>query len=191
VTFITDSNTSKQVPLLRFGANEQVEIRDFARVELNKNTFKSSPTIFYYKNFNGCEALEEKNYKGKRSYTLKDGEYFFYTDQNKAELAYFSTGTEIQLSGGLLLDQFDSIELSTIFDSGISEIPWGRLRFSTDKDAVVLQEYQYITLGPEDTIKSMTLMGGDGISTAYLNDTWQYCNDVEYTLAGSEEPFKL
>lgn len=191
VTFITDSNTSKQVPLLRFGANEQVEIRDFARVELNKNTFKSSPTIFYYKNFNGCEALEEKNYKGKRSYTLKDGEYFFYTDQNKAELAYFSTGTEIQLSGGLLLDQFDSIELSTIFDSGISEIPWGRLRFSTDKDAVVLQEYQYITLGPEDTIKSMTLMGGDGISTAYLNDTWQYCNDVEYTLAGSEEAFKL
>lgn len=191
VTFITDSNTSKQVPLLRFGANEQVEIRDFARVELNKNTFKSSPTIFYYKNFNGCEALEDKNYKGKRSYTLKDGEYFFYTDQNKAELAYFSTGTEIQLSGGLLLDQFDSIELSTIFDSGISEIPWGRLRFSTDKDAVSLQEYQYITLGPEDAIKSMTLMGGDGISTAYLNDTWQYCNDVEYTLAGSEEVFKL
>lgn len=191
VTFITDSNTSKQVSLLRFGANEQVEIRDFAKVELNKNTFKSSPTIFYYKNFNGCEALEDKNYKGKRSYTLKDGEYFFYTDQNKTELAYFSTGTEIQLTGGLLLDQFDAIELSTIFDSGISEIPWGRLRLSSEKDSVILQEYQYITLGPEDTIKSMTLMGGDGISTAYLNDTWQYCNDVEYTLAGSEEVFNL
>ena len=152
---------------------------------------KSSSTIFYYKNFNGCEALEDKNYKGKRSYTLKDGEYFFYTDQNKTELAYFSTGTEIQLTGGLLLDQFDVIELSTIFDSGISEIPWGRLRLSSEKDSVILQEYQYITLGPEDTIKSMTLMGGDGISTAYLNDTWQYCNDVEYTLAGSDEVFNL
>lgn len=191
VEFIVENSIRKEVPLLRFGANEQVEIRDFAKVELNKNTFKSSPTIFYYKNFSGCEALEDKNYEGKRSYTLKDGEYFFYTDQNKTELAYFSTGTEIQLTGNLLLDQFDVIELSTIFDSGISEIPWGRLRLNSEDDSVVLQEYQYITLGPEDTIKSMTLMGNDGISTAYLNDTWQYCNDVEYTLAGSDEVLNL
>lgn len=194
VSFETETGASKQVSMHRFGANEQVEVRDFAKVELTKKSFKdgqAGAAIYYYKNFNGCAALEDKNYTGVRSYTLKDGEYIFYTDQNKAEFAYFTTGTEVKLEGSLTMDQFDVIELSTIFDSGISEIPWGRLKFATEFDKLIFQEFQYITLGPEDTIKKLTLMGDSKGNKQYLSDEWQYCDEVEYSLAGSEEVSKL
>jgi hypothetical protein len=29
------------------------------------------------------------------SYTLKEGEYFYYTDKNKSDIAYYGAGTKI------------------------------------------------------------------------------------------------
>lgn len=185
VTFETNTGTSKQVSMHKFNANEQVEIRDFARVELKKDSFKSTPAIYYYKNFD-CDVLESGS--GERKYTLKDGEYVFYTDSNKAELAYFTTGTEVILEGNVTLGKFESISLATIFDTGLNEIPWKYLGFSTNDDKVVFQEYQYITLGPEDCINKLTLLGNQ---KDYLDANWLYCDNVEYTLAGSEETTKL
>ena len=187
VTFETSTSAAKQISMHKFNANEQVEVRDFAKVELKKDSFKSTPAIYYYKNFD-CPALDESSYTDERKYTLKDGEYIFYTDSNKTELAYFTTGTEVSLEGSLILGKFDAIELSTIFDTGLSEIPWKFLGFSTSLDKLVFQEYQYITLGPEDTLNKLTLVGN---TTGYLDSNWNYCDDVEYTLAGSEEVTKL
>lgn len=185
VTFETSAGTSKQVSMHKFNANEQVEIRDFARVELKKDSFKATPAIYYYKNFD-CDILEKGS--GVRKYTLKDGEYIFYTDSNKAELAYFTTGTEVILEGNLVLGKFEAIGLATIFDTGLNEIPWKYLGFSTSDDKIVFQEYQYITLGPADCINKLKLLGDQ---KGYLNADWLYCDDVEYTLAGSEEQTKL
>ena len=188
VTFDIGGGGTKQVFLHSLGANEQIEVRDFARVELTKSSFKASPTIYYYKNFNDCDELEvltkENGKRVNNTYTLKDGEYIFYTDQNKSELAYFSAGTEVTLEGSLTLNQFDVIELSTIFDSGMSEIPWSLMRFNANEDRVVFQEFQYISLGSEDQIKKLTLVGDHG---GYLNNTWKYCDEVEYILAGTTE----
>ena len=193
VVFETSDSGSVEVGLHRFGANEQVEVRDFAKVTLSKNAFKSkaASAIYVYKNFNGCPELEKANFvNGKRInnvYTLKDGEYIFYTDQNQLELAYFTTGTEITLEGNTVFPEFDIIDLSVIFDSGLSEIPWKYMAFSSDDDKIIFQEYQYITLGLNDTIKNMNLIQ----QPEALTGEWQYCNNVEYTPSGSTEVLTL
>lgn len=178
VTF-TVSGAPTAVDMQRFGANEQVEIRDFAQVELNRKTFNSSPSVYIYKNFNNCDELENVSSKS-RTYTLKDGEYIFYTDENKAELAYYTTGTQVTLKGNTTIPQAEIIDIATIFESGIKEIPWSYKPFSGD-DAIIFQEYQYITLGPNDTINRIELVD----ATKNLSAEWQYCDKAIYTLAGS------
>jgi hypothetical protein len=190
VDFETATGASKRVDMHRFGANEQVEIRDFAKVELTKDTFKSTSAIYYYKNFNNCPELEDPTFEGPRVYTLKEGEYIFYTDYNKSELAYFTSGTQVSLSSNIYLEQFEVIELATIFESGLSEIPWRYLGFKNSTDKITFQEYQYITLGPEDTIKNLKLIGKTG-SVSSLDNEWVYCDEVVYTPAGSEDSERL
>lgn len=192
VTFEVDGGLHK-IDMQRFGANEQVEIRDFSRVVLSKDTFKNTSGIYVYKNFNNCEELTklvlEEGVRKNNTYTLKDGEYIFYTDQNKAELAYFTTGTQITLTGKTVLPDSDIIDLSTIFESGIQEIPWTYMSFSGNDDSIIFQEYQYVTLGVNDTIKNIKLLGQG--QTDRLTGEWQYCDNVTYTLAGLEELKKL
>jgi hypothetical protein len=187
--------SAQEIAMHRFGANEQVEIRDLAKVELSKDTFKSSPIVYIYKNFNDCPELEtigDADSGSIRTYTLKDGEAIFYTDQNKAEFAYFTTGTEVRLTGTLTLGEFDIIELSTILDSGIQEIPWAPRVLDTG-DTITFQEFQYITLGPEDTVKNMliidpeTEISADGVEKKFLSDNWRYCSQVDYTIAGDPD----
>lgn len=191
VTFETPNSITDSVSMQRFGANEQVEIRDFAKTELDKDTFKSSSSIHYYKNFTDCPELEKIEYddEGHRinnTYTLKDGEYIFYTDNNKNELAYYTTGTQVTLEGRVVLEPANIIELSTIFDAGISEIPWKPRNFSGE-DKIIFQEFQYITLGPDDTVQSIKLLE----DKAKLSSNWQYCDEVSYKLAGADKAEKL
>lgn len=196
VTFSTSGSTTTNVAMHRFGANEQVEIRDFAEVRLNNDSFKNgskeeSSVVYIYKNFNNCDALEKSPQDNKpRTYTLKDGEYIFYTDANKSELAYFTNGTQVTLTGNVTLPPCEIIDLTTIFDSGLQAIPWQQPLNFADKNAeVIFQEYQYITLGSEDTLKKLTLldmMAGE----KSLSDRWQFCDDVEYVLAGDPDTVK-
>jgi hypothetical protein len=192
VTFETADGTSRQIEMQRFGANEQVEIRDFARVILSKDFSQDSSSIYIYKNFNGCDALEK--FKTDESadptrinnvYTLKDNEYIFYTDENKSEFAYFTTGTQVTLDGILEIPEFDIVDINTIFDSGIQEIPWQRVYFSDGNDKIIFQEYQYITLGAGDTIKNLDLIDATILGTTKddYEEVWRFCDGVEYTLS--------
>ena len=183
------------VNLFSLGASEQIEIRDLAKVELSKNTVSNTTSCAYiYKNFD-CSELQDydTDAEGNRinnTYTLKDGEYIFYTDYNQADFAYYTSGTQVTLEGKITLPVCDNIELSTIFDSGIQEIPWVyKTLESNDKyvDKIIFQEYQYLTLGPGDTIKNLVLSGTsrDNIdyTLKYLDETWQYCDEVKYVVA--------
>lgn len=168
----------------RFGANEQVEIREPAKVELTKDSFKSSNYIYVYKNFNNALLQDEKlaSANGYRTYTLQDGEYVFYTDQNKNELAYFTSGTQVALSGGLVIPSADAIDIAEILESGIQVVPWERLNFKNN-EKLTFQEYQYVTLGPGDTIEEITLTEQNDA----LDNQWQYCDSIAYSLAGSTD----
>lgn len=187
VDFENESGAKITVQMHRFGANEQVEVRDFAQVILNKDSFKGASGIYYYKNFD-CDALDSIAVSNAlRTYTLKDGEYIFYTDQNKLEFAYFTTGTQVTIKNKRL-ERCEPMELANIFDSGISSIPWKFLPFA-DGEELIFQEYQYITLGAEDLIKTLELVSNNNIE--YLDSTWRYCDGVQYVLAGEEESTDL
>lgn len=199
VTFDLPTGGTSDIALFSLGSNEQIELREPSQVVLGKDSFTNSASIYVYKNFNDCDALEqEPQYEaGKRinnKYTLKDGEYIFYTDQNKAEFAYFTSGTEVTLTGKVRLPKFNTVDLATIFDSGIQDIPWYPIHFTANSgialqetDGIAFQEYQYITLGPGDTLKDLTIVG----SQNFLNEQWQYCDNISYVQAGADEVNKL
>jgi hypothetical protein len=186
-------NETNRIGMHSLGTNEQIEIRDFAKVTLNEETFKTSPVVYVYKNFE-CYELENAKYNGglrvNNSYTLKDGEYVFYTDENKAEYACFTSGTEIVLKGNTKIPQKDIIDIATILDNGPQDIPWTPLRLSGN-DSIELVEYQYITLGPGDTLKNLTIVGSKDNRDNYLSSKWQYCDNVKYLPAGAEDPVSL
>jgi hypothetical protein len=195
VPFKPDSGNIVNVNLYSLGASEQIEIREPAQVVLSKESLSGTSAVYIYKNFNNCPELEKystDNYGNRinNSYTLKDGEYIFYTDYNKADFAYFTSGTQVTLNGDreVVLPEFDIIELSTIFDSGLQVIPWKYLPLNADNE-LVFQEFQYITLGPEDTIKSAILLDiniDEKSGKKYLDNKWKFCSDVEYIVA--DEP---
>jgi hypothetical protein len=185
---------STPLTVFSLGASEQIEIRDFAKVIINKDTFASTPAVYVYKNFNDCPELEEATFKGNdrinNSYTLKDGEYIFYTDKNKTEFAYFTSGTEVTLFGDLTLPKFDKIDLNVIFDSGTQEIPWAYKELTgqgQNQRSIMFQEFQYITLGVNDTLKKLTL----ATDKETLDENWQKCISATYIPAGGTEEIEL
>ena len=191
--FKLPDGSTKNIALFSFGANEQVEIRELSQVKLNKDFIANSDTVYIYKNFNDCDVLEgSPDYDGGKrvnnTYTLKDGEYVFYTDSSKTELAYYTSGTDVSLHGDVVLPKFDIIDIATIFESGLQEIPWYPISFAGDR-GITFQEFQYITLGPGDTLKSATING----QQQFISDTPQACEGVEYFPAGADttEPTKL
>lgn len=193
IEFKLPDGSTKNIALFSFGANEQVEIRELSQVKLNKDFIANSDTVYIYKNFNDCEVLEgSPDYDGGKrvnnTYTLKDGEYVFYTDSSKTELAYYTSGTDVSLHGDVVLPKFDIIDIATIFESGLQEIPWYPISFAGDR-GITFQEFQYITLGPGDTLKSATING----QQQFISDTPQACEGVEYFPAGADttEPTKL
>jgi hypothetical protein len=182
-------NETNRVNMHSLGTNEQIEIRDFAKVTLNEETFTESAVVYVYKNFK-CPELETASYAGgeriNNSYTLKDGEYVFYTDHNKAEFACFAAGTEVVLNGTVKIPAREAIDLATVLDIGPQEIPWTQLRLSKN-DSIDFIEYQYVTLGPGDTLKNLTIVGPN----PYLSSEWQYCDAVKYLPAGAESASDL
>lgn len=197
LTFNEPSTDSKA--MFSFGPNEQVEIRELSRVLINKKLFEDSPVVHIYKNFSGCAPLEgaaqfEKGERINSSYTLKEGEYIFYTDENKSELAYFGSGTEVTLTGRTVLPVQDVIDISTIFDNGIQDIPWYRASFAGEQDGIILQEYQYVTLGPGDTLENLTIVDpqvDESDPQSCLSEKLQYCDHVTYVPAGEDTATNL
>jgi hypothetical protein len=178
---------SDAIPVFSLGASEQITIRELAKVEIKAKDFSNSPTIYLYKNFNDCIELEDDSEESQlevRSYTLKDGEYIFYTDINQTELAYYTAGTVVTLAGNIYIPKCDIIDLSVIFEGGISEIPW-KQRTLGKNASISFQEYQYITLGPNDTLQSLFFPADSKANE--LGPKWEKCDAASYTVAGSDE----
>jgi hypothetical protein len=182
VTFKDENGLTTTLGMQRLGASEQIEVRDFAKVTLDKTSFNNSAMIYIYKNFNDCEALEKAG-SGSRTYILQDGEYIYYTDIHQAEFAYYGAGTQVTLTGDLVLNKFNKVELSEVLNTGLHIVPWQTIHFTDNKDSISFQEYQYITLGPDDKLTSLRLMDG----SSQLDSTWRECSDVKYFLAGQNE----
>ncbi len=175
-----DTNEGNRIVNLHsLGSNEQIEIRDFAEVILSKDTLKDSSIMYVYKNFD-CPELEGTTeyydntadiYRRVKQYTLKEGEYIFYTDRNKADTAYFTNGTLVTLRG-VTIPRSEVIDIGTILDSGLQEVPWSLVNLSGSRE-IKFTEYQYVTLGAGDKLKSLTLT--DDVENIELSKEWKPC----------------
>lgn len=95
------------------------------------------------------------------AYTLKAGEYFYFTDKNKLDIAYYGPGTKIIRSNTTLhLTKYESnngISPETIAQYGLAaSIPWKQYKLNNVK-YLKIKEYQYITLTSGDSIQSLIL----------------------------------
>ena len=81
---------------------------------------------------------------------MKENEYFFYTNKNKTDLAYYGNGTKIVKTGDIELVRDITSEESTSADEILqyglaASIPWITLQLTTNKN-IALYEYQYINV---------------------------------------------
>lgn len=155
---------------------QQIEIREQVKVTLDK------PFTYYYWNRNDDDEKIAKDkaasnpngyitfdFDSNNRYILKDNEYFFYTDKNKLDIAFYGSGTEIVVrsSSGeplkLIKRYNNAIDTASIVDNGLaSQIPWERIDLkaqsdgATDYKTLTLTEYQYVTLGAGDKLTQIT-----------------------------------
>ena len=200
-----DSNKKEQKQtgfgMLTLGSNEQIEIRKPAEVKLNE-----AQTYIYWTlnkgslDKKGKIKFNEITKNQKYTYTLKDGEYFYYTDQNKLDLAFYGSGTELIFIGSNPSDYIpqisseEEVTVETISNFGIDQIPWVLCNFSSGT-YLTLKEYQYVNLTAGDKLKSKLSFTGTATTVHSLGNTFkplqlQAGSKVEYTIAGTDGELK-
>lgn len=197
--------------MLTLGTNEQIEIRKAAEVKLdepqtyiywtlNKGSLDENGKIKFVK---AADIEIDGILKQRYTYTLKDGEYFYYTDQNKLDLAFYGSGTELIFIGGKpstyipKISSEEEVTVETISNFGIDQIPWVLCNFS-DSTYMILKEYQYVNLTAGDKLSSKLelvdkdgnmLVDEDGNVVNTLNNDFvalKADSEVDYTSAGAD-----
>ena len=146
--------------LFTLGTEEQIEIRDIMEVVLDQQV-----TNIYWK------LQEEVAIDGTKikfpfdtngSYTLKEGEYFYYTDMNKTDIAFYGSGTTIKKGESTpeiykyTTDEVISAE--EISAAGLNaSIPWRTYNLSNTGAQLTLRENQYINLTKGDSLLNIKL----------------------------------
>lgn len=166
--------------LYSLGANEQIELRSLVEVNLEKTVVN----LYWVLNNEDNSLTEDTTgatinvIDNKLHYTLGEGEYIYYTNERKQDLAYYGEGTEVILSENLSLVPINEILLTEAEADalGIAGIPW-YTRDLTGDNRITLREYQYITLTEGDTLISLT--AAEGQTT--LGNDWISCKtDSEF-----------
>lgn len=174
------------VNLHSLGANEQIEIRDWSRVVLNRKELNENTTIYVYKDFDNID-LENAGRKDIFQYTLKEREHIFYTDAAKADAGVFGPGTTVTLKR-VSIPSAGKIDLQTILDNGLDVADWKAIDLTGDKE-ITFTEYQYFTLGEGDTLINAEVIGygNNAIDSTWKPCVWDKTRDVLYTLASDRE----
>ena len=191
--------------MLTLGTNEQIEIRKPAEVVLNeaqtyiywtldKSSLDTDKKIkFVYTGTITIGGVEKQRY----TYTLKDGEYFYYTDQNKLDMAFYGSGTELIFIGSTSPSNYipgisnEEVTAETINNFGIDQIPWVLCNFSDDT-YLTLKEYQYVNLTAGDKLKSELSLIEATTTVHSLDNNFkplqlQAGSSVDYTCAGADD----
>lgn len=166
--------------MFTFGPGEQLEIRDFVQVILDE------PITNLYWKLNSNTVIAATN----GEHTLEDGEYIFYTDINKTNIAYYGSGTKVTNNSNKAIaasDTNDNLDIAEIFENGINAIPWIQFNLNST-NTIILTEYQYINLTKDDTIKTITLASGtlDNDWKECSAATWKYASGAEGNLANNQ-----
>lgn len=147
------TETKSDLPgMLSLGSSEQIEVRNFVEVRFNPG---DTMFVYFEKNTEYADANgvinlfeEPADSSGIKKYTLKENEYFYYTDINKSDIAYYGAGTEITAKNIDFTKKVGDVasDKDTIAANGLAaSIPWKAYRVSNEQ-FVQLREYQYMNL---------------------------------------------
>jgi hypothetical protein len=127
------------------------------------------------------------------AYTLKEGEYLYYTDMNKSDIAYYGFGTTIRR--GLNTQTIfkyasdDIISTAEISTNGINaSIPWRNYNLSGEKSAITLTENQFINLTTGDTLEHIVF---EDNSVEVINNDYKDVSDASWKLSGTDAVINL
>jgi len=197
-----------------FGPSEQCEIRKPVEVVLGggsaeiiniywqrdddlSDKYKDSDTIPFV--FDEDNISSDPTHPNYTAYTLKEGEYFYYTDKNKLDFAYYGNGTKIKRSPAFPnISKFktdNDISTEDIMTYGLAAaIPWVSLTVDSTK-YLTLKEYQYITLTSGDKLLDLKFSPTDPEDPTSLptklDYDWQTIDSATYQFASSETSEKL
>lgn len=186
------TQTTEAIPgMFTFGANEQVEIREKAIIQLDNKFTK----LYWERNDEKPDShgIIKFTVDANNEYTLKPGEIFAYTDINQIDMAYYGSGSTIKLGSQTptILKYSTDAAVSTddIANYGLAaNIPWRTYDLSGNDKAITILEHQYINLTEGDTLK--TLNHSEYISGT-LNNNWLQANSATYTYSGSDAIHEL
>lgn len=159
-------------------ANEQIEVLEPITVTLDSlNSYlywEVNPQNRKFDPNNGYERFPLDETSG--AYTLQDGEYLFFTDENMESAAYYGAGTEVKLLSKNMYHLERPKDATKISAEALSEvgvlraIPWVIVnledkRTSEDKENddntknnnLIISEYRLVNLTEGDTLKSIGL----------------------------------
>lgn len=164
----------------QLSTSEQIELRKPVQTVLD-----NSDILCYWLTQDGTIHFVNNEY------TLKEGEYFFYTDSAKTELFTFSTGTKL-IANNLGTDPSSTftlkyvendINLDDIVQNGISALVnnWQSIQFNSNS-TLTIKEMDLLTLAENDILNSISLI--DNTITTIDSNEWVKVSSASYTLNG-------
>ena len=202
--------------MFTLGTNEQIEIREIITVTLDdahtnlywdlpdrvstaggyvEFPFDEEPVYIHKTTKELWTEADGINNREIRylSYTLKEGEYLYYTDMNKSDIAFYGFGTTIKR--GLKTPTIfkytsdDLISTDEISTNGLSSsIPWRSYKLNGSDAALTIIENQFINLTEGDTLVSVDLEDEQLINNDYKNVG---SDGATWKIAGSDSTISL
>ena len=185
--------------MFTLGTDEQICIKEIVKIELDKND------SFLYWNRNDENPDAEINeftfdeiYKDKsnqtaesepNAYTLKEGEYLYYTNAKKTNMAYYGAGSIIirsKKTPKLIKNTSKGVvKAEDIMNNGLDAIPWIGFRLGEDSSKITVVENQYISLTEGDTFYGATGVNTqpDNVGGIDLSNDWVNIGSAKYKFA--------
>ena len=193
--------------MFTLGTDEQICIKEIVKIELDKND------SFLYWNRNDENPDAENNeftfdevYTDKpeqtaeskpNAYTLKEGEYLYYTNAKKTNMAYYGAGSIIiksEKTPKLIKNTAKGIvKAEDIMNNGLDAIPWIGFRLGEDKAKITVVENQYISLTEGDTFYGATEVSAqpDNVGGINLSNDWKNIGSAKYKFAEEDAAITL
>ena len=209
--FISLSNTNGYANftnpegMFTLGTDEQICIKEIVKIELDKND------SFLYWNRNDENSDAENNIfefdevytdidlktltpeqiaaLPRNAYTLKEGEYLYYTNAKKTNMAYYGAGSIIiksEKTPKLIKNTSKGIvKAEDIMNNGLDAIPWIGFRLGEDSAKITVIENQYISLTEGDTFYGVTEVNAqpDNVGGINLSNIWVNIGSAKYKFA--------
>ena len=193
--------------MFTLSTDEQICIKEIVKIELDKN----DSFLYWNRNDENPDAeineftfdeiykdeSEQTTESGPNAYTLKEGEYLYYTNAKKTNMAYYGAGSIIIRSKKTPLLRKNAskglVKAEDIMNNGLDAIPWIGFRLGEESSKITVIENQYISLTEGDTFYGTTEVNAqpDNVGDISLSNNWINIGSAKYKFAEEDTPTTL